>query len=258
MVKGLPSRRPQTLQTVERALDVLEAIGSRDEPLNPRALAVQLGLNISTTYHLINTLLSRGYIRKDKSGFLELGAAFSQRYARFLESTPFHASIHTILTVLSEEVGETVWYSELAGDHIVVRGLVEGPRALKVGGLYLGLTGNEHRRASGRVILPHLQEEERRIILDLALEALDPTEREAVLSDFEIQSAEVLTRGWSIDNESSDEGIVSIGAPVFSTSGRIIGAVGVVGPQLRMTRQIEQHAQAAMAAAKEIGSLARH
>ncbi len=230
-----PERRtPQTLQTVDRALTVLEAVATAEAAPTSRDLAARLELNVTTVYHLVNTLTGRGYLHRDAAGRLHLGAALNNLYARFREATPFLREVHEVLEQLVADAGETAWYSQLENGQVIVRGLVEGSRALKVGGLYLGLAGNEHRRASGRAILPHLDAAERDAILARSTASLPRGERVSALEEFEEQAALTLERGWSVDDQGSDEGIMSLGAPVFGPGGRVVGAVGMVGPESRM------------------------
>lgn len=228
------AREPQTLQTVERALNVLEAVAAAEQAPTNRDIAKRLDLNATTVYHMVNTLVSRGYLHRDEANRLHLGAAMNALYARFREATPFLREAHQALEGLVAGAGETAWYSQLENGQVIVRGLVEGSRALKVGGLYVGLAGNEHRRASGRAILPHLESAERDAILARSTASLQPHERSAALREFAEQSARTLARGWSVDDQGSDEGIMSIGAPVFGPGGRVVGAVGMVGPESRM------------------------
>jgi DNA-binding IclR family transcriptional regulator len=50
-----------TLKTVERALDVLEMVAQSDEALQIKDIADKLDHNLSSTYHTVNTLLTRQY-----------------------------------------------------------------------------------------------------------------------------------------------------------------------------------------------------
>lgn len=57
------------IQSVVRALNILEAIGNGDkEGMGLVAIAKTLGLEKPTTYNLIKTLLAQGYVEQDGSG----------------------------------------------------------------------------------------------------------------------------------------------------------------------------------------------
>ena len=70
-----PPRRPSDLvQSVSRALAVLEAVGRGGGALSAKAIARRTGLNLSTTYHLLHTLCWEGYLVRLDNGDYRLGA----------------------------------------------------------------------------------------------------------------------------------------------------------------------------------------
>ncbi len=54
--------------SVQRALRVLETVASNPEGLTPKAVARRLGLALSTTYNLLNTLAAEGYVARLEGG----------------------------------------------------------------------------------------------------------------------------------------------------------------------------------------------
>ena len=60
MTMSIPKR--VTLQTAERALGFLEALANAGEPLRVKDVSAQLGVNLTTAYHLLNTLQGRDYV----------------------------------------------------------------------------------------------------------------------------------------------------------------------------------------------------
>ena len=50
------------LQSVERAMRVLDHIASAPGPVQAKQLARDLGLTLPTTYHLLTTLVTGGYL----------------------------------------------------------------------------------------------------------------------------------------------------------------------------------------------------
>lgn len=53
--------KPKAIQSVNRAMDILEALNQREEPANLTELSTILGLNKTTLFHLIKTLLVRSF-----------------------------------------------------------------------------------------------------------------------------------------------------------------------------------------------------
>ncbi len=70
MSQGVPRCKGDTLQSVARALAVLDLLGAHPEGLLAKRISRELKLNISTCYHLVNTLLAAGYIERDAETLL--------------------------------------------------------------------------------------------------------------------------------------------------------------------------------------------
>jgi DNA-binding IclR family transcriptional regulator len=66
--------RPRRIQpsdlvgSVQRALRVLEIVASHPDGLTPKAVARRLGMALSTTYSLLNTLAAEGYVVRLEGG----------------------------------------------------------------------------------------------------------------------------------------------------------------------------------------------
>jgi len=63
-----------SVQSVQRALDILEVLATSPQSLTLKTLADTLGLKGPTVHHLAGTLVSRGYIRKDGYGRYAMGS----------------------------------------------------------------------------------------------------------------------------------------------------------------------------------------
>ena len=60
-----PKRTRRSVQSVDRALDLLEALAAADGEVAITALAGRTGLHVSTVHWLLATLLRRGYVRQN-------------------------------------------------------------------------------------------------------------------------------------------------------------------------------------------------
>ena len=66
-------KAPTTLQTVKRALAFLEAVAEARQPPRLRDVAQTLGINVTSSYHLLNTLQLAGYVTRDPDGTFRIG-----------------------------------------------------------------------------------------------------------------------------------------------------------------------------------------
>ncbi|MFF0435082.1 IclR family transcriptional regulator [Streptomyces sp. NPDC004327] len=61
---------PTLIGSVQRALRLLEAVGSHEDGAPAKQLAREAGLPLPTAYHLLRTLTHEGYLRRDKGVFV--------------------------------------------------------------------------------------------------------------------------------------------------------------------------------------------
>ncbi|MCQ0024701.1 helix-turn-helix domain-containing protein [Streptomyces somaliensis DSM 40738] len=69
-----PSTAPTLIGSVQRALRLLEAVGSHEGGAPAKQLARETGLPLATAYHLLRTLTHEGYLMREK-GLFTLGDA---------------------------------------------------------------------------------------------------------------------------------------------------------------------------------------
>jgi DNA-binding IclR family transcriptional regulator len=71
-----------TVQSVERALDMLQALAGSDGGMRLGDLAKQLDLNTSTAHNLVRTLIGRGFVLKGQGQRLRMGPALGELVAQ--------------------------------------------------------------------------------------------------------------------------------------------------------------------------------
>lgn len=228
-----PSAKPgQTLQTVERALSFLEYVAAAESPPTVQQVSTGLGLNITTCYHLMRTLLARGYLERRADATLRLGAGVGTLFRAYQLGFNVGDKLADIVGELAATTAETSFLSTLDDRNVILKVLVEGSQPLRVSGLYVGLTGNEPHRASGKAVLAHADAALRDEIIARNLTGMSPTAERRFRAALLRELKEVQERGWAADIDSSP-GITAIGSPFFKHDGSIVGAVGIVAPTSR-------------------------
>jgi IclR family acetate operon transcriptional repressor len=223
-----------TLQTVERAVTFLEHVAGSIAPPTVQQVATALKLNITTCYHLMRTLVARGYLTRLSNGGLIIGNSIGPLYRAYRSRLNETQELHEIVRQLAEKTSETAFFSAPDGDSVVLKILVEGSwQSLRVGGLFVGATGNEHLRASSRAILPYLDKGERERIIKKCFRGLNEEERERAAKGLSAAIAATRQRGWALDAQESQIGVTGIAVPIFDDHQNIHGALGVVVPTTR-------------------------
>jgi IclR family transcriptional regulator, KDG regulon repressor len=113
-MERMPGGRPRgkaqvdSVKSVTKVLDILEHLGSAQRAVSVSELARMTGLNVSTAFRLLQTLMARGYVEQQRSnrGYL-LGPRIFQMGSAYLQGSDLAAIARPHLEALRDEVGET-------------------------------------------------------------------------------------------------------------------------------------------------------
>jgi DNA-binding IclR family transcriptional regulator len=210
---------------VERALAFLELVAVSSSELTVRDVAGRLGVNLTTCYHLYNTHAAHGYVERNPDLTLRVGRQAAVLYDGYRRGFSGQRRMQEFVAELAAETTETAWLSTLTGDWEVLTAYAEGPQPVRATGLYVGLTGLEHVRSSGRAVLAHLHEERRERILQKSLSGVAPAQRAGIREALKRDFAVIRERGWALDDEDYNAGIVGVAAPFFFPDDAVLGVL---------------------------------
>lgn len=223
-------REPGGVQSVERALDLLDLLAASSTALSVADFSRGTGLPYATTHRLIATLTERGYMRQEPGGkayglgpqIMVAGSQLALRLSGWLK--PY-------LSQLMDFSGETVNVATLDNGYALYVAQAEPKNQLRMF-TPLGSRALPHSTAVGKVLLasrPRAEVEE--VIARLGMPASTPntiTSPEAFLAELELVSAQ----GYAVDEEEKEIGMrcVAVALPI----GRLSMALSVSGPAGRM------------------------
>jgi DNA-binding IclR family transcriptional regulator len=224
----------QTIQSVERALKVLDILGKEGRPMNPKELAIEAGINLGTCYHLLNTLRNQRYVFKDRLGEYSLGNQIPFLNNTYMQSLNLNRRLYESAFNLRNKTLESVYLGGLVGDHVQITAILEGPQNIKVNHLYVGYHQYPHARAMTKGIIAFWKEEEALKYLSKysmyeRLTRSTPTNEQEVM--IQLRLAKEL--GFILDEGEFIEGIHGIVAPIFSVDGSVQNGVGIALPSQR-------------------------
>jgi DNA-binding IclR family transcriptional regulator len=233
-VRDVPSPRRDSVQSLDRAFDLLEALAAGGE-LGVTELANRTGLVPSTVHRLLATLAKRGYVGHTDAGRYRLGYKVAE-IAGGLEQglARLRAVARPHLAHISQETGETVNLVVLDGDRVVYVDQVEGTRRVRMF-TAVGTAALAHTTGSGKAIMAFGAPD--------ALSALyagrEPLERLTpatlvTIAALEADLARIRGRGYALDAEEHELGVGCIATPVFDHTGRPVAAISVSGPSTRI------------------------
>ncbi len=247
--------RGTTLKTVQRAIGVLDCVATSSEPPKVRRVAQALNLNLSTAYHLVNTLIEGRYLTKEPDGGLRIGPRIAVLYASLMRGTDLSRQLRPYIETLAADSGETAYLTTWNGGSVVIQAVAEGSQSLRVTGLQVGFSGSEDRRASGRAVLAYLPEIDVEAVADRLYVQVPAHLRRSRLANLESQLEEVRQSGYAVDNEEYEPGICCVSAPYFDATGKIAGSVTVSAPTVRAGALHRVALPRVLATAKRISDL---
>ena len=223
------------IQAVSHALDLLEQFHDDVDELGVTELSKRLKLHKNNVFRLLATLESRGYIEQNKATenyrlglkALELGQTFIKQMGLLRQAKP-------ILEKIVGSCNETSYVAIFKEGSVVYLDVVETDMTVRVVSR-VGSRLPAYCTASGKVHLAFMSDEE--------VNELYPTRQlkgytSTTITDRE-QLKEVLKKvadqGYAIDDEEMDLGVRCVAAPIRDYTRRIVGALIISGPTMRLS-----------------------
>jgi DNA-binding IclR family transcriptional regulator len=245
-----------TIQSVERALSLLNRIAERPEAANSLGeLAEYLGIDKSSVFRLLATLSNFGLVRQEDGvrgyrlgyGIFSLAGALRDQLKITELASPY-------LKRLALETRENAHLAVRSGARAV---FIDRERAAATiaANTNIGDSEDLHCTAVGKCLACAMGREE--------LEALlggTPLERrtertiggiDALLAELEL----VRERGYALDVEENEANVVCVAAPIYDFRREVEAAIGISGPRERVGPRLGEFGTAVRAAALELSAL---
>jgi IclR family acetate operon transcriptional repressor len=235
------------IQSIDRAVDLLEAIAAAPEPQTGPALADRAQLNRSTAWRILATLEHHGLVERDPAGNrYRLGFALL-RLAGAAGHEPLVRLAHPLLRALAHDTGETANLAVARRLELVYADQVQAPHVMAPN--WLGHPVPLHATSTGKAFLAVLPPAE----LDAVLQA--PLERftDSTITDAGALRAELEAtrgRGYAVSRGELEPALWGV-----SAAARSAAVVSVWGADARIRDRIGQLGPRAAAAARELEAL---
>jgi DNA-binding IclR family transcriptional regulator len=230
------SSKTFVVQSVQRALGILELLADCRAELSLTEIGAKLDLHPSTVHRLLGALVQSGFVQQDHATRKYLLGMHALKLAAAMRSaTNVTRTAHPYLLELAHRIGETTNLLALDGEGAVVLDRIEPANPLRYT-IEIGARVPMHASSSGKLLLAYLDEREvERMLKNRELPALTNN----TITNYQqlcAELAKIRQAAIAYDFEERDVGVRCVSIPVRDYTGEVIAAISVAGPSNRMTK----------------------
>jgi len=246
------SLKTKNVRAVERSIDILECFLPEKPWMSVLEIQRKVPLSRPTLYRLLQTLIAKGLVRAegDPQRFA-LDFGIGRLAHNWIAGIDVIAVARPILDELRNATGETTALFLRRGGlrqcvaEVVSRHMLAISRGL-------GETDHLWRGASGKAILAFLDDGE---IAEIT-RAIPKTISKATLA---ANLSRVRSDGYFVSRSEVFVGAIAVAAPYFDHTGKVVGSIGVFGPEARLDeRWVVKTASSVVKSAVELSAASGH
>lgn len=241
------------IPNLRNACRILKLLGTRTDGFKAADIARQLRIPVTTTLRIMATLQLEGLARKLEGRF-ELGPLLIHLGNASLASTEIRALALPVLQKLTADTVETSHLAIPCDDRALIVAVQDSPHPLGAASRP-GYMTELHCSSTGKIFLSFLHTAE--------FLGSEPFLRRTAntltsVADLKRESELIRKRGYSLDNEEFHYGVRCLAAPVYSSAGAVVAAVGITAstgrfPKERIPKMAKQVQSAAYDLSRKLG-----
>ncbi|MQA13825.1 MAG: helix-turn-helix domain-containing protein [Pseudonocardiaceae bacterium] len=218
--------------------------------------SAQLGVAHSTAHRLLAMLVHHDFVRQERGQRVYVaGPALVEIGLAAVRKMDLRHHARPALEKLAADFGETTHLTRLEGTHVRYLDAVESEKALRVAAR-TGTTLPASTTASGKAMLAALHPDAVRELYD---EAALPAGTHRSIADLHTLLTElehVRERGFAVNNQESEDGVLSIAAAASTSRMPSVGALSLSAPVSRLSAaRIDDAGARLYAAANDLARL---
>lgn len=237
------SEKTSNIRSIERAFAILECFRQDKTELSLIEISQLTGLSPSTVHRIISTLENKHYLERNEDNkkyylgykVIQLGNISSYNMDNNLRKIAYPS-----LVKLRDIYNETISIYVVNNGYRMCLERVETTHDLRKV-VNIGDRLPLYKGAPGRLLLAYIPQEKARKILG---------ENSNITNN---HLAELRSKGYAVSDGEREEGIASIAAPIFDHNNKVIAALTLSGPSIRIIKEdLADRISAVIQTAKEI------
>lgn len=239
------------IQSIVKAIDLLDAFSIQESRMALGRLAELTGYPKTTIHTILKTLEVRGFVERIGEDYA-LGPAVVSLSQACNVNVEIRDRAAPLLREMADTLGESVYLTVPNGNLILYIYAIESSQRLEARSA-IGDRAYYHSTSVGKAVLAYLpQERVDTIVREVGLPQRTPTtitDRERLTQELEATRA----RGYSTDYSENEDRTYCVGAPIFNAAHEVVGSCSVSGSSPAIVgEQLEHHADAVVRTADAI------
>jgi IclR family acetate operon transcriptional repressor len=229
-----PDSRDGGVQSVDRALSIIETLAEDDEGYRLCDLAVRTGLSTSTVHRLLATLEKRRFVHFDRyESKWHVGAQSFSVGATFARRRNFAAQAMPYLRKLRDQTRETANLAVVDDESIIVLARIESREIMrsltKVGGRVAMVASGV-----GKAVLAAYADEDVNAII--CRQGMPRLTEKSIIRPGELfkELVTIRQRGYAVDDEEARMGLRCIAAVIYNDCSEPLAGISVSGMTSRI------------------------
>lgn len=224
-----------TVQSIERAFNILEHLSGHPHGMQITKLAEETGLSKSTVHRLLSTLIELKYVKQDMdTERYTIGYRALYLSRNLINTSSLIATVKPYLQSLVEDINETIHLCVEEHEEVVYIDKIESNQTIRMSSR-IGSRAPLYCTGVGKMILSGKTDEDVQDITS-RIEFIKKTPNTIITYEKFIEEIfHIRRQGYALDDVENEEGIRCIAVPIYDFSGEIIASFSVSGPCSRIT-----------------------
>jgi len=219
-------------QSIIKAFTLLDAFTTDKKEWGVRELALKSGYNKSTTYRLLNTLVSLQAVQQNENEKYSLGNKLFELGNRVSLYQSLINATKIPIRDIATHIQETVLFGVLKNNQVFYINKAESIQGLKIS-TSVGSYQPIHATAIGKILLAFSSETKREALLK-SLNFTAITKNTIINKNVLTRELEkIKNQGFALDLEEFELGLICVAIPIFNKNNKLIGSISASGPSSR-------------------------
>lgn len=223
---------PQEVKTLNKALQVLEAVARMPHPPTISELALSIGISRPTAYRLVQTLAASGFLLQNPNDArLTIGFSVLPLASSLLDRNRLRLGAMPHLQALAQKLNGRANLGILHREQVLLLGGAEKPNLPTIYSRF-GRAIPLHSSGLGKVILAYLPADRATTLLQANEMTARTPNTITTLAAMRRELAAIRERGYATENAENAPTSSCVAAAILDASGFPVGAVSVSGRSL--------------------------